>query len=271
MPKSPVGLPLLAASVLRSTVITAEEAPADPVMLLPPENEIAGAEELPPLAALLRADQSQLTAAASRRVTGVLAAPQSVDVVDDFTTYASMNLPDRLRYQVGVDVVQHRHGHYDVGLRGSVRTLASQIVTQVDGRQFQTQQLGSQWWVGYINMSDIERVDIVRGPASVSYGANAFGGAISITSRRVRDDVEFHVYGGLGNDGAQELDGTLLLPFREFGGWPKSYLKVTAGMSYREDLDGPTGTTGPYQPSSRTASTGDEDLDSDTIFRHIWY
>ena len=128
---------------------------------------------------MLRADQAQLTAAASRRVTGVLAAPQTVDVVDEFHHLRRpSSLPDRLRYQVGVDVVQHRHGHYDVGLRGSVRTLGQPNRHPSRWPPPQTQQLGSQWWVGYINMSDIERVDIVRGPASVSYGLNAFGGAI---------------------------------------------------------------------------------------------
>jgi iron complex outermembrane receptor protein len=56
----------------------------------------------------------------------------------------------------------------------------------VDGRDTTLEQLGQPvWGVQPILLEDIERIEIIRGPGSSLYGANAMSGVVSITTRSI--------------------------------------------------------------------------------------
>jgi len=57
---------------------------------------------------------------------------------------------------------------------------------------------GSIGFVDYVNTMDIERVEVLRGPASALYGSHAIGGAINVISRTPPLEPEFRVWGELG-------------------------------------------------------------------------
>lgn len=54
-------------------------------------------------------------------------------------------------------------------------------------------------------LSQVERVEILRGPASALYGSDAIGGVIRITTRRGGDAPRLEMQFGAGSRGAQEL------------------------------------------------------------------
>jgi vitamin B12 transporter len=56
----------------------------------------------------------------------------------------------------------------------------------VDGVRIDSQSTGGATWEA-IPLSQIERIEILRGPASSVYGSDAMGGAIQIFTRRVRE------------------------------------------------------------------------------------
>lgn len=57
------------------------------------------------------------------------------------------------------------------------------------------------------SLEGLERIEVVRGPASFLYGTNAMGGVINLVSKKVREDgFQTRVSGGAGNFNSQKLN-----------------------------------------------------------------
>lgn len=69
---------------------------------------------------------------------------------------------------------------------------------------------------GFLNLLDIDRVEVLRGPQGTLYGRNTIGGAIKIETRRPSlDEFGGRVSGAIGNFDRLELDGTINVPLVE--------------------------------------------------------
>ncbi len=203
-------------------------------------------------------DEHQWVQAVSRRRQRVSSAPQAVTVLDedDLVTTPAVTLPDRLRYVAGIDVYQTRHGQYDVGLRGYDGVDNNRVLAVVDGREFRWETFGTVMWMGVLHPSDIARVEILKGPGSVTYGANAFGGVIAIADREPDDRQRVHAVTAWSTTGALDGDITALGPLGE-----RFYYKLSAGGTDLRDLEGPDSEVD-HVDHPRTADTGDTDLHS---------
>jgi outer membrane receptor protein involved in Fe transport len=159
--------------------------------------------------------------------------PQPVTVLDaaDLDRTPAVTLPDRLRYEAGVDVYRTRSGQYDVGLRGYNGILNSRVLVAVGERQFRQEEFGAPIWSGTLFATDIDQVLIAKGPASVAYGANAFGGVIAIEERRPGTTVEALTAAWADSDGGWNLDATALGPLAG-----PLYFKASAGATRLTDL-----------------------------------
>jgi outer membrane receptor for ferrienterochelin and colicin len=204
-------------------------------------------------------DDRLWTQAASRRRQRLATAPQPIEVIEADESVASpaTTIPDRLRYVAGIDVIQERHGQYDVGLRGYNGVGNNRLLVLADGVDLRWDGIGSTQWIGALHPSDVERIEVAKGPSSVTYGANAFSGAILISDRRVGQRPELYTVTGAGDAGYVDVDGTALAPLGS-----RFYLKASAGQTYRNDLPATHGTT-TYTPNRRTASSGDADVRSE--------
>jgi iron complex outermembrane receptor protein len=201
-------------------------------------------------------DERAWVESVSRRRQDMASAPAPVEVilVEDLLLSPASSVPDRLRYVAGVDVYQLRHGQYEVGLRGYNGPLNTRVMVLQDGWEFRLPELGTPIWSGTIDYSDLERIEVAKGPGSVTYGANAFGGVISMTSKPVPRTASFTVVGRVGEPGAYEGDATLAGPLG--GGF---YGKLGAGYTRLDDLPGVESGLA-FQPSLRN----DEDTGRDT-------
>jgi vitamin B12 transporter len=108
----------------------------------------------------------------------------SVTVVagDDFQTYHYPSVDEALRNVPGVQI--RRSGSYgktsSISIRGAN---ANQVQVLVDGVRVKSPTLGQ------VDLSDIspdliEKIEIIRGPQSTMYGADAVGGVVNIITRR---------------------------------------------------------------------------------------
>jgi len=124
---------------------------------------------------------------ASRRVERVVEAPAAVTVVaqEDIAAVApSGQAPRLVESAPGVDYTNS--GLYDTNFnaRGFNSSLNRRILTLVDGRDPAVAFLGSQEWAALsFPLDEMQSVELVRGPGSALYGANAFSGVLNMTTR----------------------------------------------------------------------------------------
>lgn len=171
----------------------------------------------------------------SRRRQDVATAPAPVEVIliEDILLSPASTVPDYLRYIPGVDVYQLRHGQHEVGLRGYNGAFNARVLVLIDDTQFTLPEPAWPLWSGSLFLSDLARIEVAKGPGSVAYGANAFGGVISLSSRPVPERPRLIVLGRAGHPEAYEADATLAGPIA--GRW---YGKLAAGYLRLADLPG---------------------------------
>ncbi len=158
--------------------------PAAPPAAGPPP--AAAPEAPPPAAATVELDEVVVTAARGR--TPLAQAPAAVDVLtgDDLTLeHSASSLPDLLAQVPGVMVQKTARGFGSPYLRGftGYRTL-----TLIDGIRLNntTFRDGPNPYAGTIDLFDVERLEVERGPGSVLHGSDAVGGTVLVAPRLAR-------------------------------------------------------------------------------------
>jgi len=110
--------------------------------------------------------------------------PGSVTVIDqeEIETSQKTHVVDFLREQLGVDVSQN-------GPMGTNATIIMRgadpdgVLIMVDGVQVNSNTVGD-FNFGNLNLDNIERIEILRGPQSTIWGADAVGGVINIITKK---------------------------------------------------------------------------------------
>jgi len=110
----------------------------------------------------------------------------------------------------------------DISMRGSS---FSQVLVLVDGVRINDSQTGHHNADFPVQMQDVERVEILRGPGSSLYGADALGGIVNIITRRGVEPARFSITWG--QNGL--VEGSFGAGVRK-GDWEQS-LSVTAGRA----------------------------------------
>jgi iron complex outermembrane receptor protein len=127
---------------------------------------------------------------ASRAPERVVEAPAAVSVVEaealeDASVTGQVGVA--LAAVPGVDITQSGMNDFNVNARGFNSTLNRRILVLQDGRDLSIAFLGAQEWNGLAQpLEDLERIEMVRGPGSALYGANAFSGVLNITTPAAR-------------------------------------------------------------------------------------
>jgi len=167
---------------------------------------VAGGAELSPEELLeaksLETVYDEVVVSASRKATSPLDAPVSTHILtaEDIRMSGVTNVPDLLRQVPGMEVMQMGAGHTNIGIRGFNARLNNKVLVLVDGRPVYMDFLGTTFFrLLDVNLADIERIEVIRGPGSTMYGANAFSGVVNIiTKPKGERSAEFAVIGGMG-------------------------------------------------------------------------
>ncbi|MCS6857754.1 MAG: TonB-dependent receptor [Sandaracinaceae bacterium] len=139
----------------------------------------------------------------SRAAQSPLDAPNSTTIItaQDLRLSGLYEFAASLRRAAGVSIMQTDPGTYQVGIRGLNQRLANRIIVLVDGRSVYLDFIGVTLWNFIpINSEDIERIEVIRGPASALYGADAFSGIINIITRNPGEGGSY-VSTSFGNQG----------------------------------------------------------------------
>lgn len=142
---------------------------------------------------------------ATRTETPIGSVPASVTVIsrDDIEKSTAQSADELLEDVVGV-FVRHPVGIGAAGtnnivyMRGLGGKIEARVLVLKDGVPINDPQTQSVEW-NEINIDDIERIEIVRGPGSALYGSNAMGGVINIITRKPAKKLKTTVEGGYGS------------------------------------------------------------------------
>ena len=119
---------------------------------------------------------------ANRRATPIKEVASSITILteDDITNAQVHMVSDLLRSVPGVDVVQSGGPGKTVSvfLRGAGSHHTLVIIDGIEMNDPAT--ASSSFDFAHLNLDDIQRVEILRGPQSVLYGSDALGGVINI-------------------------------------------------------------------------------------------
>lgn len=127
---------------------------------------------------------------ASRRRERIVDAPASVTLVteEDLSRESGTGqLAKVLEFSPGVEVTQSGVADFNLNTRGFNSSLNRRVQVLVDGRDPSVPFLGSTEWSYLSNMDNMASVELVRGPSSALYGANAFNGVLNMVTKAPRD------------------------------------------------------------------------------------
>jgi outer membrane receptor for ferrienterochelin and colicin len=163
--------------------VPSREAPAGPP---PPAsaNHVAPAEAGP---LKTEAVFEETVVTASKRAQNPLDAPNSTSIIteQDIRLSGITKIPELLRRLAGVDIMETTGAHTEVSLRGFNQRLSNKVLVLVDGRSVYVDLIGATLWgLLSIGVEDIDRIEVVRGPGSALYGADAFNGVINIITKQ---------------------------------------------------------------------------------------
>lgn len=153
---------------------------------------------------------------------------EKVQVIDrkEIDQIAANNLRDVLQNQLNVRISQDNSTGTVLSLMGvsgnNVKVLIDgvPVIGRLDGNIDLSQ----------LNLNDIERIEVVEGPMSVSYGSNALAGVINLITKKGSDQSWANVTGYYESAGNYNFDGALNFKIKKtdlrvsggryfFGGW----------------------------------------------------
>jgi outer membrane receptor protein involved in Fe transport len=171
---------------------------------------------------------------ASRKAQELAYAPAAMTVISnqDIVQAPADDYGDLLRNVPGLNVAQTSVRDINLTGRGSTSTLANSQLVMLDGRSIYLDFFGFVMWdLLPIQANEIERIEVVRGPGSAVWGANAMTGVVNVISRRPKDMV-----------GTTLIVGTPYASVTRADTAGKLGYKISAGYFEQPAYDRPTGT-----------------------------
>ena len=172
-------------------------------------------------------EMAEIEVTASRVKTALPDASRIIGIMtqEQISAYPVQSVNDILKYAVGVDVRQRgpMGAQTDVGVRGGN---FEQVAILLDGINICDPQTGHNSFDFPVDMSDIDHIEVLEGPAGRAYGSSSLMGAINIvTKTAARTSGQAHIEAGSWGYAAGGARATAVS-----GGW-NNMLSVNYGRS----------------------------------------
>lgn len=195
---------------------------------------------------------------ATRLQQSLLEVPAAVTVIDRQMIEQSgvREIPEILRLVPGMVVGYDTGSEAFVSLHGTAADRARRMQVLVDGRSIYQPLLAQVDWIGLpLELSDIERIEVIRGPNSAAWGANSFFGVINIITRHPADVDRARLSATRGTDGVEDF--TARVAHR------------TASVDWRLTMAGRSDSGFEYNPKKQQEFADDKDVNS-VYGRAVW-
>lgn len=160
----------------------------------------------------------------------------------DIEKSGATSIMEALRMAPGVIVREQTNGLYDIHIRGFDNLLGNSetyaksnlsTLVMINNRPVFNHNLGGTFWEALpIDLNDVERIEIVRGPSAPLFGPNAVTGVINIITRKVEgENTMVNVNAQVGTPATTLANASV---GKQFG---KVSLQVTGNYQKRERFD----------------------------------
>lgn len=100
---------------------------------------------------------------------------------EDIRRSGATSIPEALRLAPGVEVERIDAGRWSIGIRGFGSRLTRSVLVLIDGRTvYTTLFAGTYWEAQDVDLHDVDRIEVIRGPGGVIWGPNAVDGVINV-------------------------------------------------------------------------------------------
>ncbi|MFZ5950955.1 MAG: TonB-dependent receptor plug domain-containing protein, partial [Candidatus Rifleibacteriota bacterium] len=106
---------------------------------------------------------------------------------EDIRRSGATNIPEILRMAPGLQVLYLSNNRWAISIRGAMREYSNKLLVMVDGRSVYSPTFSGVFWEALdLPVETIERIEVIRGPGSSIWGANAVNGVINIITSHAR-------------------------------------------------------------------------------------
>jgi outer membrane receptor for ferrienterochelin and colicins len=144
-------------------------------------------------------------AAASRFAESIEDAPSSVSIIDgqELRAFGYPTIAESLRGIRGF-YLSNDHSYASAGIRGlgEPNDYGNRLLVLSDGQSLNDNLLNSSYIGsdGRVDLHDVDRIEVVRGPGSLLYGTGAFSGVVNLVPRAKDEPSSVHIEGGTYDD-----------------------------------------------------------------------
>src|SRR5688500_11831584 len=134
--------------------------------------------------------EETVVVSASRTEEKLINAPATMTVIGEQTIQSAptQNFAELLRTVPGLNITQVSARDINVTSRGATGTLATGQLALLDGRSLYQDFFGFVMWDFLpVNLNEIKQVEVIRGPASAVWGANALNGVVNVITKSPRE------------------------------------------------------------------------------------
>ncbi|WP_409439472.1 TonB-dependent receptor plug domain-containing protein [Psychromonas sp. GE-S-Ul-11] len=118
---------------------------------------------------------------------------------DEIRRSGATSIPEALFLVPGVDVAKIDTNKWAVTIRGFNGRFSNKLLVMIDGRSIYTPTSSGVFWenLNYL-MSDISRIEVIRGPGATLWGTNAVNGVVNIITKQSTGN-EGEIVASIGN------------------------------------------------------------------------
>ena len=134
--------------------------------------------------------EEQVVVTATKVEQQLVNAPATVSVVtaDVIASTPATNYAELFKSVPGVNIAQTSARDFNITMRGAASTLATSTLALLDGRSIYLDFFGFVAWdLLPVNPNELKQVEVVRGPGSAVWGANAMNGVVNFISKTPRE------------------------------------------------------------------------------------
>lgn len=154
--------------------------------------------------------EEQFVSTATKTFEKVSKSGSSVSIItkQDLKRMGARNLMDALKRLPGFSVQETYIGIPAIEVRGTLSSDSEKVLFMIDGHSVNNNLVngGATWTYNNFSIADIKQIEVVRGPGSALYGANAFVAVINIITETADDISGLEVTLGSETDATRKLN-----------------------------------------------------------------